>query len=85
MAPSGQPAGITMNDSGKIGICYLQLKHTGKRLKIQQWLFILNLKLFPENFHKFPNVQSRLDSHLLKCPVQLAPSQAFVIKVIISV
>lgn len=34
---------------------------------------------------KFPNLQSRLDSHLLKCPVQLAPSQALVIKVIISV
>lgn len=68
------------NFPGSSGHHYLQLKHTSKYLKIQQWLFILNLKLLPENFQKFPDFQSRLDPHLLKCPVHSAPSQALRIK-----
>lgn len=79
--PSGQPAGIT------ITVAKLLLTAKTYKQKFKNMTMVFHTKLetvsrkFPE-ISKFSNFQ--FYSHLLKCPVQSAPSQALIIKVIIS-
>lgn len=72
--PGSQWAACRNNHGWQQQNCYLQLKHTSKCLKLQ-WLFILNLKPFTENFQKFPFAeQTWLPPPEVSCTISTQPN-----------